>query len=144
MANHQYLVYEGALPMNSTTIGGRIKRFRTGRGLSQEQLAERAGMSKDTIGAYEQGRRTPPTPAILALAGALGVEPSRLMDRQERLGKGDGDRGVLGVRDALLSVRDLPGLNVGNGEADPIPLDRFRGRVERAWAHYWLGDFALL
>ena len=46
--------------MDSSTIGDRIKRFRAARGLSQETLAERARMSKDTIGAYEQGRRTPP------------------------------------------------------------------------------------
>ncbi|HTJ66189.1 MAG TPA: helix-turn-helix transcriptional regulator, partial [Actinospica sp.] len=64
--------------MNDTisdgTIGERLRRFRQERALTQEELAERSGISKDVIRKLEQGQRDWPRRATLdALAKGLGV-----------------------------------------------------------------------
>lgn len=40
-------------------FGDTLKKLREDRGISQEQLAQAIGVSKSTIGMYEQGKRTP-------------------------------------------------------------------------------------
>ena len=55
-------------------FGAFLKQYREGRGLSQEVLAERAGLSADAIGALENGRRQAPYRETVApLARALGL-----------------------------------------------------------------------
>ena len=59
------------------TFGDVLRRYREGAGLSQEQLAERAGLSANAVGALERGERQRPYPhTIRALADALGVGES--------------------------------------------------------------------
>ena len=58
------------------TFGVLLHRFRRAAGISQEALAERAGLSASTIAALERGRRTIPRPQTVALlADALGLAP---------------------------------------------------------------------
>ena len=52
-------------------IAGNIKRIRKDRGLSQVELAERAGLSRGAIQGYESGKFTPKPPTALLIAGAL-------------------------------------------------------------------------
>jgi putative transcriptional regulator len=59
--------------MEPSGFGGRLKELRSRAGLTQPQLAERAGVSKATVADLEQGRYEPSWPMVLALAGALGV-----------------------------------------------------------------------
>lgn len=46
-------------------FGANLKKLREGAGLSQEQLATAIGVSKSTIGMYEQGKRMPNTNTVL-------------------------------------------------------------------------------
>jgi putative transcriptional regulator len=46
----------------------RVRQLRTDRGLSQGQLAESVGVSRQTINSIEQERYTPSLPLALALA----------------------------------------------------------------------------
>jgi transcriptional regulator with XRE-family HTH domain len=57
-----------------------LRRHRLAAGLSQAELAERAGLSADSIGALESGRRTTPRPyTVRVLADALSLaEDDRL------------------------------------------------------------------
>ena len=56
-------------------FGERLRRYREAAGYSQEQLAERAGLSANAIGALERGERKRPYPDTLRrLADALGVD----------------------------------------------------------------------
>ena len=56
-----------------SAFGERLRRFAWRRGLSQEALAERAGLSTQAIGALETGKRRRPYPHTVALlADALG------------------------------------------------------------------------
>jgi predicted ATPase/DNA-binding XRE family transcriptional regulator len=55
-------------------FGERLRRMRVAAGLSQEALAERAGLSAQAIGALETGKRRRPYPhTVAALAAALGL-----------------------------------------------------------------------
>ncbi len=57
-----------------STFGEQLRRLRVAAGLSQESLAERAGLSAQAIGALETGKRRRPYPnTVAALADALGL-----------------------------------------------------------------------
>jgi len=59
---------------NISTFGDLLRRYRLAAGLSQEALAERAGLGVSTIAALERGRRNAPRADTLALlADALGL-----------------------------------------------------------------------
>src|SRR3954466_16130694 len=49
-----------------------LRRPRRGGGLSQATLAERAGISRQAVGAIEAGRHRPSVDAAMALASAVG------------------------------------------------------------------------
>jgi transcriptional regulator with XRE-family HTH domain len=56
-----------------TGFGGKLKELRQSAGLTQQQLAQRAGFHGFTVAKLEQGLQEPSWPTVLALAGALGV-----------------------------------------------------------------------
>ena len=60
-------------------LGQRIKFFREQLGLTQLQLAEKAGVSSKAIGRYEQGNRTPPVDIAQRIATALGLSINELL-----------------------------------------------------------------
>jgi transcriptional regulator with XRE-family HTH domain len=58
-----------------------LRHFRKGTGLSQEALADLAGLHRTTVGMYERRRRSPKLEAIVALAGALDLaSPCELLE----------------------------------------------------------------
>ena len=60
-------------------FGVRVRELRADRGLSQEALAERAGIHRTYVGSVERGERNVALDNIHALAAALGVSPARLV-----------------------------------------------------------------
>lgn len=65
------------------TIGERIAKYRRSAGLSQEQLGEAAGISKQAISNYEKDRREPGHDVIKLLAQAMGINPALLYGIQD-------------------------------------------------------------
>lgn len=61
-----------------------ILEWREKRGLTQQQLADRVGVSDATIARWERRQRKPDTDAQSALAYALGVEPADLWRHPDR------------------------------------------------------------
>lgn len=60
--------------MSDLGIGARAKELRKLRGLSLQQVCDRAGMTKSWLWEIEQGRQTNPTiNSAVALSRALGV-----------------------------------------------------------------------
>jgi transcriptional regulator with XRE-family HTH domain len=59
---------------NVSTIGDRLKQAREALGLSQGDVAGKAGVSQGTIGNLESGLRKNPR-ELLAIAAAVGVSP---------------------------------------------------------------------
>lgn len=62
------------------TLGQRIASLRHAAGLSQSQLAERAGISTGTLKNWEQGIRQPLPKGIAAIARGLGISPGPLLE----------------------------------------------------------------
>lgn len=60
-------------------FGLNLSQVRRGCGYSQERLAARAGLSRDTIHRIEGAKRSPQLGTLLALADALGVDPRELL-----------------------------------------------------------------
>ncbi len=61
-------------------IGGKLKEFRVRRLLTQEELAEKAGLSPSTIVNIERDRTEPYFQTIRKLARALDVDPISLLE----------------------------------------------------------------
>lgn len=64
-----------------TTLGVAIKTERSALGLSQEQLAERAGLHRTYVSDVERGTRNPSIAIVERLADALELPISVLFDR---------------------------------------------------------------
>lgn len=60
-----------------------LKTIRRAQGLTQKQVADCIGVSKQTITAYEAGTREPDLMKLIALAEALGTRPDVLLERVE-------------------------------------------------------------
>jgi transcriptional regulator with XRE-family HTH domain len=61
-------------------FGGNLLRIRQARKLSQESLAERAGIHRTQISMFETGQRQPLLETLIRLAGALEVPLSTLLE----------------------------------------------------------------
>jgi transcriptional regulator with XRE-family HTH domain len=60
-------------------LAARLKALRARRGLSQEQLAEAAGISRPHVARLETARQDPTLSTIGKLARALKVKPAELL-----------------------------------------------------------------
>ena len=60
-------------------FGERLRELRTERGLTQEQLAELAGVDRNYIGQIERGERNVALVNIVRIAQALKVQPADLL-----------------------------------------------------------------
>ncbi len=65
----------------ATAVGGRIAELRRERNLTQELLAERAGLSVAMISKVEQDARRPSLATLSAIADALGMPPGDLINQ---------------------------------------------------------------
>jgi transcriptional regulator with XRE-family HTH domain len=65
-----------------------LKDLRGKANLTQAALAKNSGLPLSTIRGYEQGTRIPSWPAIVRLAGALGVPVDRFSECDEVKAKG--------------------------------------------------------
>lgn len=69
-------------------FGARVRAERERLGISQEELADRAGVHRTYLGGVERGERNLGVLNLLRIARALHVDPSSLLiefsDRQRR------------------------------------------------------------
>lgn len=61
-------------------VGARLSELRRGAGLSQEALANAAGLDRSFYVEFENGRHSITVDRIFDIAGALDVSVSRLFD----------------------------------------------------------------
>lgn len=64
-------------------IGKRMRVAMKARHMTQEQLAEKTGLTVTTISRYARGLRIPKGPCVLTLANALGVTWGYLMGMED-------------------------------------------------------------
>lgn len=76
-----------------------LKRIRAERGISQDDLADRSGVSKGQISKLEVGmQKNPVLETVVALSSALGVSIEELVFGE------DGDRGMKYMLNAIESL----------------------------------------
>ena len=127
--------------MASEHLGRTLRRLRRLADLTQEELAERSGVSVDVIRQLEQGRKhSARLPTLHALANGLGVELTTLLGDPPAVassGENDGPRFVA-VRRAIMPTLWGP-------PADPagpdFSLDRLREQIADAWTQYHAAEF---
>ena len=68
-------------------IANNLRTLRTSAGLSQEELADRAGLHRTYVSSVEGGKRNVTLENIFSLAKALGATPADLV-RLPKAGKG--------------------------------------------------------
>ncbi|HJA68328.1 MAG TPA: helix-turn-helix domain-containing protein [Candidatus Mediterraneibacter cottocaccae] len=66
------------------TLGERIKEHRKGNGLSQEKLAELAGVSRQAVTKWENGQSSPSTENLFRLAEIFGTTVDLLLKPEEK------------------------------------------------------------
>lgn len=66
------------MPMKkaSTGFAQRLKELREAAGMTQQALADKAGLHRFGLAKLEQGVAEPHWPTVLAIAKALGVTPA--------------------------------------------------------------------
>lgn len=62
-----------------------LRRLFAAAGVSQAEIARRAGMNRDALNRYTHGRSRPPARRVLAIAKALGCRPSEIDRNMFRL-----------------------------------------------------------
>lgn len=71
------------MPRERRALATAVKELRARRGLTQEQVATAAGVSRGYLGELEQGRRRPSFEGIVRVARALEVELVELIETYE-------------------------------------------------------------
>jgi len=67
------------MPELRKLVGSRIRELRRARGLTQESLGERAGLSYKFIGEVERGMANPTLDTLAGIATALDVDVPELV-----------------------------------------------------------------
>ena len=65
--------------MDCSSLGARVRMYRREQNLTQEQLAEAAGISASFLGHIERGTRVLSVDTLLCLCRALHVTPNDLL-----------------------------------------------------------------
>lgn len=68
----------GPVDSRRVAFGRRVRVLRVARGMSQEALAEAAGLHRTYVSSLERGERNVGIDNVYALADALGVDPTEL------------------------------------------------------------------
>lgn len=117
-------------------LGQRIATARRTRRMSQDELARAAHISLSMLRKVEQGARIPSDDTLEAIAGALGMDPGRLLPGHDHSGSR--------MRDALPSISAaIAGYDIDLGTPAPA-LARLRVQVEEAMAYRLASQYSRL
>ncbi|GAB3167707.1 helix-turn-helix domain-containing protein [Amycolatopsis stemonae] len=122
-------------------LGATIRSLRIEAGFTQQQLADRAGLSLSLIRSLEQGRRqTAQIGSLQAIAKALDVQIDVLLKKAQALPGESPDAGIVAIRRVLTSVDDLID-EVVDDALEPVSLRDTSRATTYAWGAYWGGKY---
>ena len=98
-------------------FANKLKKLRTDKGISQQQLADMLVVSRSAVSMWELGTRLPDVSMILRLADCLGVENRELLDIFQ---ESEDETNIIIVEDVPLLLRgtirmlqeELPGVSI--------------------------------
>src|SRR5882762_2561490 len=102
----------GSLNEVRARFGTALREWRVRQKLTQEELAERSGLSYKFIGEIERGRGNPTLTSIAKLSRALGGGPADFFPTDKSVAVPDyrvSGRDLQAVREALASIETLVG-----------------------------------
>ncbi len=77
--------------MDSKKFGMLLKTLRTEKGLTQEQLAEKCGVSNRAVSRWETGTNMPDLDVLIQLSDDYGVTLRELLDGERKANPGDSE-----------------------------------------------------
>ena len=89
-----------------STFAQNLIRYRKQRGLSQGDLAQASGISRRMVAHYETHASEPPIEKIEALAKALGVRASQMLESTNDLSQSDSDLAGIDSR-SIKKLKDI-------------------------------------
>ena len=102
-----------------STIGQRIKAERERQGLSQKELARRAGVSQPGLSAIESSTKSPNVDTVTLLARALRMKVSTLLGEDEKAPSEA--EGAQAIRDVLEDAGVImPGQELNRAQVDAL------------------------
>lgn len=119
------------------TLGENIQAARKQKGLSQEALAERVGVSRQALGKWEKGTALPSLENLQALAGVLDVSVDALLGVSRTDGTPEPALTLDTLR-ALLDARDAEkrrGIRLWGSAALAVAALLFCGILGTAWQY---------
>lgn len=123
----------------SDALATNLARSRKARNLSQEQLAEAAGVGVDTVGRIERGERRTTRPATVAkLAAALDTSSDALLGLSTDVVV-DHQLDLMGLRRAVTATSSIPGLDAFTDSAELVSLHELSANIHHAWKAYVSG-----
>ena len=130
-----------------STINDNLPRVRRARGLTQEDLAARSGVSVDVITRLEQGRKHAARwSTLIALANALDVTIAVLVTPPGLLAHdAPGSRvDISALRQAVTFTGDIwSAIDLADNHETPVPTD-LSATIADLWTHYQDGSFAFV
>lgn len=83
------------------SIGDRLKSARVMAGLTQDELASIAGISRISVAKYETGKSEPSASTLADISTALGVSMDSLMGKAPIVFPAEQDKDLMELRDEL-------------------------------------------
>jgi transcriptional regulator with XRE-family HTH domain len=68
-------------------LGAELRKVRLRAGLTQEEVAAQANISREYLSMLENDKKSPTLDMLFRICGALGTRPSRLVARVENLAR---------------------------------------------------------
>lgn len=97
-------------------FGRAVRQLRQERGMTQGELAARLSLGRTSITNLEKGQQSPPLSLLPEIAGALGVDPLRLVAIAAR-SDGTADIGTLAAKVHDEDLRRWAGQVIGDKQA---------------------------
>lgn len=98
-------------------IANRLYEYRKDRGLSQDQLAEKIGVSRQAVSKWERGEASPDTDNLIALSEIYNVTLDELIKGEKISPAGNKEKSESTLNETYISFKDGV-LNVNDGKKE--------------------------
>lgn len=111
--------------MDTVKIGGFLAQLRKEKGMTQEQLGERLGVTNKTVSRWETGTYLPPVEMLQSLSELYGITINEILSGERLTAEEYREKAEENIRSAL--------------DSSPFTLEEKIDYYKRKWKkdHYW-------